>query len=191
MRVKKYYYLYTNQPTKMKKPSVSELLKLLDKPALLKWSNDIGLKGIKLEDYRKKSTGDGTNLHNQIEQYFTNGVCLENPIHQEALEQMMLGKEFINCEQKIENKWFVGRYDIMLGQETDIFICDFKSSNRIYFEQRLQLSAYQMCFPESKIAVIQIPSFKFTPINIDFEQYQNILKALSYIYTTKYNLNER
>jgi hypothetical protein len=51
----------------MNKPTVSQLLQLLDKPALLGWANKIGLEGISLDEYRKKSTKGGTDLHKEIE----------------------------------------------------------------------------------------------------------------------------
>ena len=57
--------------------SVSKLIEVLNKPALLHWSNKIGLQGISLKDYRKKSTSKGTSKHNQIENYLLNGVIFE------------------------------------------------------------------------------------------------------------------
>jgi len=50
----------------IKKPSVSKLVKILDKPALVGWANKIGLEGVNLKAYRTKAMADGSNIHAQI-----------------------------------------------------------------------------------------------------------------------------
>jgi len=168
-----------------KKPRVTELINLLDKPGLMKWANKIGLEGIRLEDYRKKSTEKGTSLHKQIENYILHSIPFEDPFHQAMFDLFIYDKQVIDLEQQIETKWFVGRYDAKIRIGEDIYICDFKSTTTVYFENKLQLSAYRMAFPECKIAVVEIPSFIFKPIDICFKDYEDIMKALSFIHQKK------
>ena len=51
----------------MKKPSVTQLLDLIAKPALISWANKQGLMGIDTSEKRKKILLNGTSLHSQIE----------------------------------------------------------------------------------------------------------------------------
>ena len=50
----------------IKKPSVTELVKLLDVPALMNWANRIGLEGISLKDYRNKESKESVSIHKLI-----------------------------------------------------------------------------------------------------------------------------
>ena len=78
------------------KPSVTELIGMLDKPGLLNWANKIGLDGIKLEDYRKKSMINGTSLHKQIEDYKTKGAVLKgnSPLDKEYAALIVKAVEY-------------------------------------------------------------------------------------------------
>ena len=79
----------------MKKPSVTQLTKILDKPALMSWANKIGLEGIRLDEYRKKVMSNGTSLHKQIEMFILNGDLPENETLRERLPLFMENKEFL------------------------------------------------------------------------------------------------
>ncbi len=69
------------------------------------------------------------------------------------------------------------------------YICDFKSQSAVYLETILQLTAYRLAGNHSeftKIAVIEIPSFRLIPIEIhNFEPYEEILRSLYSIYKCK------
>lgn len=174
----------------MKKPSVSKLLALLDKPALLGWANKIGLQGITLTDHRAESQAKGNSLHNQVMHFCKNKTPFSDPKIQAKFEKFLKDKEIIDVEQNIENEYLQGRYDNKLIYKGEKYICDFKSSDRVYFETVLQLMAYRMCDKECKIAVIQLPEFNFIPIDIRHEgEYEAILIALSLIYECKHKIN--
>lgn len=169
-----------------KKPSVTALLDLLNKPALLKWANNIGLQGISLEASRAKSKAQGFSLHKQIELFFKEGELLQDDGDQNALDKFLRGKKVISYENSIETDWFVGRYDLELQSKDETYLCDFKSSTGVYLETILQLTAYRMARKVDKIAVISIPDFYFKPVEIkDFTPYEEILKSLSNIYRLK------
>ena len=172
----------------MKKPSVSQLLDLLAKPALIKWANKQGLMGIDIKEKRKRSLAKGTSLHSQIDEFPTDGVLLEREIDQQNLNKFMHGKRIISMEKSIETEWFVGRYDVMLECNGKTWLADYKSGfkGRVYPDYVLQLVAYTMAVPCDGLAIIPIPQFHFIPVEIkDREPYEKMLKALSQIWYLK------
>lgn len=173
-----------------RKPTVSNLISLLDKPALLKWANKIGLEGIHIDDYRKKSLAGGSFNHTQIERYVKDKTPFDNPEHQKCFDKYFCDKTILCCEQEIETEYFIGRYDIKIEYNGKKYICDFKSNQSgIYLENKLQLVAYRMGEPCDGVGVISVPSFTYIPVHIpNFEPYEEILKALSKIYTLKKQL---
>ena len=170
------------------KPTVSQLLSLLDKPWLLKWSNKIWLEWINLDDYRKKSTTAWTSLHSQIERYILHDEPFENKEHQENFDRLFADKTILKVEENIETEYFRWRLDVKINGKQK-YICDFKSSWNIYFEHKLQLAAYRMANPEYKIWIIEIPSFRFKTIEIEQEIYEQILINLASIWNAKEKLN--
>lgn len=173
------------------KPSVSKLIGLLDKPALLYWANKIGLEGTNIRDYRKKSTAAGSSIHKQIENCFLHGEPFENPEDQERFENYFSNKDILEIEKDIETDYFQGRYDLKLGYNGKTFLCDFKSNQRtIYFENKLQLVAYRMAEKCDGVGIISVPDFKFIPVFIeDYTPYEQILINLSNIYQLKEQLS--
>lgn len=171
----------------MKKPSISELLKLLDKPALLNWANKQGLAGIDISKARKKWQSDGNSIHDQIDRYFKNGEpFLEKETETRCLLSM-IGKEVIKTEVSFETEWFTGRYDMLCQEDVRRRIIDFKSNQKgIYLENKLQLVAYSMYEPCECFSIISVPDFTEIKVEIqDREPFIEILKALSIIYTNK------
>lgn len=166
------------------KPTVSELLDILNKPALMKWANKIGLQGISLDEYRSKSAKAGTSLHKQIEDYILNGNPFEDDSIHMNFEKFQLDKVFKEIECNIETEYFRGRLDAKIIYKDELYLCDFKSNDSIYLEQKLQLTAYRMSDRSCKIAIVKIPEFIFKPVVInDFKPYEEILINLSTIYS--------
>jgi hypothetical protein len=178
----------------MKKPSVSDLISILDKPALLKWANKIGLEGIHIDDYQKQSKSDGISHHNQIENFVKYNIDFEDEKLAYRWKHFVKDKEIISIEHNIESDYFIGRLDCILKYKDSIYICDFKSTkyDKIFFEQKLQLVAYKMCYPDYKIAIVKLPYLDFIEIELDseFEYYKNILIALSVIYSNKLKIKK-
>jgi len=174
-----------------RKPSISKLLALLDKPALLYWANKIGLQGISLDDHRAKSKSDGNKLHNEIMHYCKEKTPFSDLEIQKRFENFLSknGIEIISVEQSVENDYFQGRYDVKIKYRGKIYICDYKSSDKVYFENELQLMGYRMCEENCELAVIHIPDFKISLIDTSkSEEYETILMALSLIYECKYKI---
>lgn len=171
----------------MKKPHVTELLELLNKPALINWANKIGLQGIALSDFRKEALRKGSVIHREIENYVLDGIPFEKPEYQDRFNKFMEDKKILTIEKVIETDLFTGRLDCVLEFNGKTYLCDFKSQDGIYLETVLQLTAYHMAEPTDYIAVIHVPKFTFRPIYkvVDFQPYEGIIKALVHIYNQK------
>ena len=166
------------------KPSVSKLIDLLNKPALIKWANKQGLKGIDVGVYKESARQRGTSRHKIIED-FTGGILCEDESLNTKMTKFFSDKKIIDTEVSFETDYFTGRYDVKLVWHDLTFICDYKSSQRIYFETKLQLAAYRMAFPTDGLAVIHFPDLLMNPIEIDFGRYSAFLIKLSELYELK------
>jgi hypothetical protein len=88
----------------MNQPSVTQLLSLLDKPALLKWANKIGLEGISLEEHNRKSKAVGNSMHKQVEDKIRLGKEIEDETLRKNFDYFFSGSEIIESEKVIENE---------------------------------------------------------------------------------------
>lgn len=176
----------------MKKPSISELMSLLDKPALLSWANKQGLAGINIGIKRKEWLSHGTSMHAQIESFIRNGEAFIEQSAQENFELFISDKRVISMEVDVETDYFTGRYDMKLSWKDRLYLIDFKKGNkRIYFEQKLQLIAYSMAEEVDSFAIVSYPEFtmmNFCPT--DRQPYIDIIKSLSDIYRNKKIIEE-
>lgn len=168
--------------------SVTKLISLLDKPALLKWANKIGLEGVSLDEHRNKSKLKGNKSHDNCERFFKYGEEFEGV---EKLRESLNGYKVIGCELDLNNGYIIGRLDLALEKGGLIYICDFKSGKNIYLATKLQLSTYKHIYGAHKICFINLDTFKIEVIDIQTEHYFNIVKRLYQIYELLTNLNER
>lgn len=174
-----------------KKPTVSNLIDLLNKPALIKWANNLGLEGIKVGDYTKQKMSDGVRIHTQIELYLSQNKPMIDFQTQFNFAEFIKGKEVLAIEKKIEHEDYEGRIDIKLKIGDDIYICDFKKKkdkDKVYFEQKIQLAAYMIAENVSKAGIISYPDFKLIEVNIDLEKYKKLINNLVSIYNLKKEL---
>jgi hypothetical protein len=171
----------------MKKPSITELLKLLDKPALLNWANRQGLMGVDINKYSKAVMQEGISMHKQIEDFQKQGLpFLDKEMGYRYLE-FMKDKKFIDCEIKLETDFFVGRCDFIFEKDEKVYVIDFKRNQKgLYLENKLQLVAYSMAIQCDKLAIVSLPDFRFISVDIENkEPFIEIIKNLSSIYKNK------
>lgn len=175
----------------MNKPTVTQLLSLLDKPALLNWANQQGLKGIDISKERKNWLNAGTSIHSQIENFIRKGEPFISEIDQSYFKVFISDKEILGLECKIETEWFTGRYDLKVKWKDKVYIMDFKNkSKRIYFENKLQLIGYGMAEQCDSFAIVSVPSFTIMHFKVnDRKPYEEILKSLSKIYQLKQEID--
>ena len=170
--------------------SVSKLLEILNKPNLLYWSNNLGLKGKSLKEYYEEVKKDGTNKHNEIELYLKNGIKFKG---YEVLEKNLLNYDVISIEETFDNGYILGRVDLILKNKTtnELIVCDFKRNKSIYLGTKLQLSCYKHLSNCDKIAYINSENFEIKELNINTEKYYEIIKRLYQIHILLNNLNEK
>ena len=167
------------------KPSVTNLIDMLDKPALMRWANKIGLEGIKLDEYKSKSKDNGSQTHEAIENYLKFNILPDDELLSNRLQNFFRDKEVLEIEKTIETPYFIGRFDIKLKWKDIVFICDFKSNGKVYFETKLQLAAYRMAESCDHLAVVHVPEFLIRPVDVNAELYEPFLKNLSELYILK------
>ena len=171
----------------MHKPSVTQLLDLLAKPALITWANEQGLKGVNIKTARQSALKSGTSMHAQIE-----AKDFADPEVRQNYERFMSDKELIDSEQEIETEWFTGRYDARIKWRGLTYLVDYKKSRRqrVYFEYKLQLAAYSMGVQADRFAMVATPAFIPVEVNLseDMPKYREVLIALSKIYQLRQEL---
>lgn len=162
----------------MKKPAVTELIDMLHKPALMRWANKQGLLGVDISKERARTKADGVSMHEQIaRREFT------DPLHASNFARFVADKEIVYAEREIETEWFVGRYDCKLQWRGLTYLVDWKRSNAVYFETRLQLVAYAMAEPCDRLGIVSVPDFCLIESGIrERGPYQEILISLARVY---------
>lgn len=173
----------------MKKPSVTELLKLLDKPALMNWANKQGLKGIDISKERNVWLNAGTSIHKQIEMYVLHKTPFENISDQLNCDKFLSKYEVLDIEKKIETDYFYGRLDakVKCKESGNIYLVDFKNKcSNIYFEHKLQLVAYSMAEDCDGLMIIGVPEFLELKLELkDIKPFEEIIISLSNIFKHK------
>lgn len=162
--------------------SVTKLIDILNKPALLNWSNKLGLKGLSLKENQLKSKTKGINNHNNLELFFTEGIYFKGC---EKFQEIKNKYIIISCEQPINNGYILGRIDMIVKNKLtkEIGVVDFKSSKGIYLSTKIQLSAYKEMYKADKMFYVNIEDGKMIELKVDSSIYWNILKSL-------YKINE-
>jgi hypothetical protein len=168
-----------------KKPSVTELVGQLDKPALLGWANRIGLEGKSLLDARRQNMTQGASLHKQLERWLLSDTPIDDEAFQSKAKKFFQDKNVVACEKSFDHEKFTGRFDVKY--ETDdgtAWICDFKTNqSRLYRENKLQLAAYRMVEGCDRVAVISIPDMKLIEAVIpDFSPYEEMILHLAEVF---------
>jgi hypothetical protein len=166
------------------KPSVTNLVDMLDKPALMRWANKIGLEGIKLDEYKSQKKDEGSSIHETIATYLNFNILPDDENLTSRIENFFRDKEVIEVEKTVETEYFIGRLDIKLKWKDFVFICDFKSSKGVYLETKLQLAAYKMAEPCDHVAVIHLPEFLIRPVDVNGIHTEFII-TLSKLYELK------
>lgn len=151
-------------------PGVTTILGMLDKPALLHWAWDLGIKG---EDYRKvrdKAGNIGTIAHYLIEchvnklepdlsEYSPKNVETAQMAFEAYLEFAAKNDVvIISTEmQLVSNKYnYGGTIDCYCKLNGKYALLDFKTSSGLYPEMRCQVSAYENLLLENGYPVEEV-----------------------------------
>lgn len=168
----------------MKKPSVSSICDILNKPALIGWANKLGLAGQSVNGFSRAKMDAGTKKHSEVGDFLINGVCLEDDFRQDRLSLLFGDAQIISIEEAFEAEKYKGRTDIRFIKNGINYIGDFKSKFRKpYLEHYLQLICYKMHFGCDRICIIDIRDFQIHELSLEHEkEYEEMILNLVNIY---------
>ncbi len=157
----------------IKIPSVTTVLGIINKPALVPWANKLGLQGINSSNYVSETAIIGTATHELIELYIKNKpMNFEDfKCNKEQFKQAQIGFEkfkewllyqdsfeLIASEKKlVSNKYnYGGTIDCITKLNGIVTLIDFKTSASIYSEHKFQVSAYKELATENNYNIGQV-----------------------------------
>lgn len=195
-------------------PSVTTVLKLINKPELVNWANWLGFKKWKVDTVLEQSSEIGTNVHNLIEKFIKNRyVDLDKPGETkyngsaELVEHCF--KLFYKWHKNHEIKYILseaqlvcdvygGTVDCVCEVDGTLFIVDFKTSSKVYSSMFMQLAAYlhlvSTNYPDLKIervAILHIGrknnKYKFVEMDKDelYTYYHAFMDTLDLYYSMR------
>lgn len=162
----KQHTVYKNAAGK-RVPGVTTITGVMDKPALLRWANRIGLEGIEMAQYVDELAAIGTLAHYMVECYLKKTTPNLDPYSKDqidAAENSVL--KFYEWEKR--NKFSVIRSEMQLvserlqvGGTCDCYcelngkktLVDFKTSKGVFDEHFTQVAGYAMILEDNGFSV--------------------------------------
>ena len=191
-------------------PSVTTIIKLLNKPFIAKWANSLGWKRQSYDKVLEESANKGTFVHEVLHEYlFKEGkkFDLSNPeVLNFLYENLDTFKEFEKCydikpiwgEKSFSLDKFGGTVDLYCELDNKYTILDFKTSKRFYSSHFIQLGAYIQLLEKHDIFEEQVGicRIKDGEVNVKFkhrsemEEYIELFNKLTEAFYLVYKLNE-
>jgi len=149
-------------------PSVTTIIKILNKPSLVKWANYMGFKRQDVDYLLEKSSHIGTCVHDLVESYLMNYYYIFIPtdywtstLYKLYMDTIMEWRNTHNIdpifsEKKFCSERFGGTVDFYGVIDNKHTIIDFKTSKRFYSTMFLQLAAYCIMLEENNYKVDQV-----------------------------------
>lgn len=188
----------------------------MNKPALVKWANNLGLQGIDSTKYVDKAANVGTLIHALVEGHITGKTvdtsdftALEIELAQNGFYKYLDWEKQHKVEPIFNEKQFVsekyrygGTLDFYCKVDGKYTLVDFKSGKGIFNEHFLQVSGYANLLKENKYRVDQImilnigrnedEPFQHREIPpTTYKKYFDMFKALVKVYYIKKELEWR
>jgi len=144
-------------------PGVTTITGILNKPALVKWANNLGLQGIDSSSFVDEKAKIGTLAHEMLMHYFrgtTPDLSDATPNQIELAENSVLSYyewekghdvEPILVEQKFvsEKYRYGGALDLYAKVDGTLSLVDFKTGKGIFKEMGIQLAGYKNLLEEN------------------------------------------
>lgn len=149
-------------------PSVTTILKILNKPSLVKWANYMGFKHQDINHILEKSSEIGSCVHDLVETYLMKYYYIFIPTNYWTRELLLLYLDTIKkwknshniepkfMEKKFCSKKYGGTIDFYGIVDSKYTLFDFKTSKRTYSSMFLQLAAYCLMLEENEYKVEQV-----------------------------------
>ena len=191
-------------------PSVTTIIKLLNKPFIAKWANSLGWKRQSYDKVLEESANKGTFVHETLHEYlFKEGkkFDLSNPEVMNFLyENLNAFKEFekyydikpIWGEKSFSLDKFGGTVDLYCELDNKYTILDFKTSKRFYSSHFIQLGAYIQLLEANDYKVEQVAILRIREGDYDIKiinredmnDYIELFNRLVEVFYLVYELNE-
>ena len=191
-------------------PSVTTIIKILNKPFIAKWANSLGWKRQSYDKVLEESANKGTFTHELIHEYlFKEGkkFDLSNPDKLNYLYEVIeIIKEFSNYydfepvwgEKSFSLEKFGGTVDLYCKLDGLNTIIDFKTSKKFYSSHFIQLGAYIQLLENNGYEVEQVGILRIRDGMYDLrlmkrnemERYIEIFNKLVDLFHLVYDLNQ-
>ena len=191
-------------------PSVTTIIKLLNKPFIAKWANSLGWKRQSYDKVLEESANKGTFVHETLHEYlFKEGkkFDLSNPeVLNFLYENLNTFKEFekdydikpIWGEKSFSLDKFGGTVDLYCELDKKYTILDFKTSKRFYSSHFIQLGAYIQLLEANDYKVEQVAILRIREGDYDIKiinredmnDYIELFNRLVEVFYLVYELNE-
>jgi ATP-dependent exoDNAse (exonuclease V) beta subunit len=195
---------------KVEVPSVTTIIKLLNKPFIAKWANSLGWKRQSYDKVLEESANKGTFVHETLHEYlFKEGkkFDLSNPeVLNFLYENLNTFKEFekdydikpIWGEKSFSLDKFGGTVDLYCELDNKYTILDFKTSKRFYSSHFIQLGAYIQLLEANDYKVEQVAILRIREGDYDIKiinredmnDYIELFNRLVEVFYLVYELNE-
>lgn len=143
-------------------PGVTTVLGVLNKPALVKWANNLGLQGIDSSRYVDEKAAIGTLAHQMIADYLRGeetDTSEYSKIQIDQAENAVLAffeweknrsiKPILVEEPMVSERFrFGGTIDCLAKLNGNLCLVDFKTSSGIFPEMMIQVAAYRALLAE-------------------------------------------
>lgn len=191
-------------------PSVTTIIKILNKPFIAKWANSLGWKRQSYDRVLEESANKGTFAHEVIHEYmFKEGKKFDVSTQERVnflYENINAFKDFekdykfkpIWGEKSFSGEKFGGTVDLYCELEGKMTILDFKTSKKFYSSHFIQLGAYiQLLEKEDykveQVAILRLRDGEYHIKMMDRDKmgrYIELFNKLSDVFYMIYDLNE-
>lgn len=191
-------------------PSVTTILKILNKPALCKWANYLGFKRQNIDKVLEESANKGTEVHFMLNAFlfkkkfiYIDGKGVDKNYLTVVLDNFITwlnGHTLkpIFGEKPITSYLYGGTVDLYCELDGKKTILDFKTSKNFYSSMFLQLAAYttmmeSIGYDVDQVAILLIND-KICKHRIirreELDEYMEIFDLLAQLFYHIYDLNE-
>ena len=191
-------------------PSATTILKMLNKPQLVKWANYLGFKNLSVDEVLNESSTLGTLVHELINSILQKELIIYIP--QENIRPSVI-YSYINSfriwyntndvrpillEKSISSDEFGGTIDFYGEINGEYTLLDFKTSKKIRLTMFIQLALYVILLEElgykiDRVGILLVnPKFKDEKYikREKFEKYVKFARGLVNLFWSYFEINE-
>ena len=168
---------------------MTQVLKPKKNNHIAQWANSLGFKGLGYRRELNKYAVEGTKVHNEIEHFLTEGLCMTDPVDKTmgfmsfiqwfndyGYEKNTL-IEPIMLEQSLIGKYFCGTIDAVMKIGNEVHIVDYKTSSNIGYKYFIQLSAYRYLLSKIGINIDKLTILQLNKYESKYKQYTIDIKS--------------